>query len=95
MAIQQYGFYEKNIIPDGTTASVSLDFFDQIAADSALTNRTPTAVYIANDSLGNSSSNETLSASVTGSVVTFTWTVAPSIGAYATMNVSVYLLFNA
>lgn len=95
MAIQQYGFYTKNIIPDGTSTSVSLDFFEQIAGDNTIANKNPVSVYLANDSLGKTSANGTLSASVSGTVVTFVWPTAPSIGSYATMNVGVYLLFSA
>lgn len=92
MAIYQSGSYAKSVVVDGTNASVSMDFFEQIAADNAIHNKTPVSINIASDSNNKATSNGGMTASLSGSVVTINWTSIPSAGA---LTVDVVLLFNA
>lgn len=96
MAIQQTFYnpgsgltgYVAAILGDGISTSVSIDFFEQIAADKTVKNKIPTGIYVVNSEGGPATPTATLS----GTTVTFTWAAAPA--ANALVDLAVYLTFN-
>lgn len=94
MAILQIANYSKYLTFDGTSNSVTLDFQEQIEADTAIHNKVPVGIMLASDSLNNGTSNGLLSASLSGTKITFVWVTAPTTSQYAAPNVSVWLTFN-
>jgi hypothetical protein len=79
--------YSAAYIGDGVSTSVSIDFFDQIAADKTIRNKNPTGIWQAT-----SSSSGTLTTSISGTTVTFTWSTPPTANVLG--DLGVYLTFN-
>ena len=63
--------YSIRLRGDGVSTSISVDFYDQIAGDRTIHNKTPDGVLV-----GNSDASGVFS----GTVVTFTWATPPSNG---------------
>jgi len=80
--------YGVAFIGDGTSTSASFDFFDQIAADNHVPNKSPVGIYQITVDRG-----VTPTASISGTVVNFTWATAPDNGVIT--NLGIYLIFNA
>lgn len=60
------GFYSVIVLGDGTSTSIDVDFYEQIANDHKIHNRTPDGVAFVT---GTTASTTSLS----GTVVTFSW----------------------
>jgi hypothetical protein len=82
----QYG-YNVGLVGDGTSMTMSVDYYDQIAADNKIPNKTPTGIFQVSVDQG-----VTPTASLSGTVVTFTWSTAPA--SNVIVNLGIALTFN-